>query len=106
MRLTNGLLCIFAVAIAFIAVSDALTSTANDDNGVTQTTSRHLLDINQEERGRIGGPSTDGGTDKRSQLWPKFKAWFKRTFYFWEKKKANTTRRLRNQAGYYSMNNQ
>ncbi|KAL3673027.1 hypothetical protein V7S43_002324 [Phytophthora oleae] len=67
-----------------------------------QTSTRHLLDINHEERGRHGGPPTDGGTDKRSHLWTIFKAWFKRTFYFWEKKKTEASRRLRSQAAYES----
>ncbi|KAL3673020.1 hypothetical protein V7S43_002317 [Phytophthora oleae] len=79
MRLTNTLLCIFAVVAAFIAVSDAI-ATSVDKNGAMATIARHLLDINQEERGRVGGPSTDGGTDKRRHLVTKFKARFKRTF--------------------------
>ncbi|KAG1704913.1 hypothetical protein DVH05_004941 [Phytophthora capsici] len=93
MRWTN-MMSVLCLALMLAMVTGAFETSRDVKNGVVTPSSRRLLGFtaDQEER-RFGGPAT--GTDhSNSHTWENFKAWFKKTFFFWRKREQ--TRRLRN----------
>ncbi|KAG1688109.1 hypothetical protein DVH05_004425 [Phytophthora capsici] len=92
MRLVN-VWSMLGLVLVLVMVTEAFETTKDAKNGVVTPDARSLLGFaaDQEER-RFGGPAT--GTDhSNSHAWENFKAWFKKTFFFW--RKWEQKRRLR-----------
>ncbi|KAJ8563917.1 hypothetical protein ON010_g7430 [Phytophthora cinnamomi] len=89
-----GLLVLGALISTIIAV-ESVVALPNPNNAVATTFSTKARDLygftaDEEERAR-GFP----GEADHQPWWPNFKAWFKKTFFFWRRHSTNSTRRLR-----------
>ncbi|KAG2869913.1 hypothetical protein PC115_g25283, partial [Phytophthora cactorum] len=80
-----ALIILIATTEAVIAVNTITKDMATDSRVIP----RQLSDLTADEEERCG---------RRSQCdpwWGNFKAWFKKTFYFWRRNETSSARRLR-----------
>ncbi|KAE8979106.1 hypothetical protein PR003_g25369 [Phytophthora rubi] len=90
-------LLVFGALIATMAGMETVAADSKCDVAMaaSRMAARELNDFTADEEERLAGRGNSPGESNHQTWWPNFKKWFKKTFYFWERPRKDSTRRLR-----------